>query len=148
MATYGPYAGTKFALEAVSDSLRREVGPHGVEVIVIEPGAVRTEMLGRAIAAAPDTVSAMTAEQRRRYGGLVRAVQAQADASTKSGLPAAGAAAVIAKAITARKPRTRYTVGREAALLTVSRLLPDRLVDRALSAALRPYLPKGANAAV
>ena len=62
--------------------------------------------------------------------------------------PAAGAAAVIAKAITARKPRTRYTVGREAALLTVSRLLPDRLVDRALSAALRPYLPKGANAAV
>lgn len=148
MATYGPYAGTKFALEAVSDSLRREVGPHGVEVIVIEPGAVRTEMLGRAIAAAPDTVSAMTAEQRRRYGGLVRAVQAQADASTKSGLPAAGAAAVIAKSITARKPRTRYTVGREAALLTVSRLLPDRLVDRALSAALRPYLPKGANAAV
>lgn len=148
MATYGPYAGTKFALEAVSDSLRREVGPHGVEVIVIEPGAVRTEMLGRAIAAAPDTVSAMTAEQRRRYGGLVQAVQAQADASTKSGLPAAGAAAVIAKAITARKPRTRYTVGREAALLTVSRLLPDRLVDRALSAALRPYLPKGANAAV
>lgn len=148
MATYGPYAGTKFALEAVSDSLRREVGPHGVEVIVIEPGAVCTEMLGRAIAAAPDTVSAMTAEQRRRYGGLVRAVQAQADASTKSGLPAAGAAAVIAKAITARKPRTRYTVGREAALLTVSRLLPDRLVDRALSAALRPYLPKGANAAV
>ena len=148
MATYGPYAGTKFALEAVSDSLRREVGPHGVEVIVIEPGAVRTEMLGRAIAAAPDTVSAMTAEQRRRYGGLVRAVQAQADASTKSGLPAAAAAAVIAKAITARKPRTRYTVGREAALLTVSRLLPDRLVDRALSAALRPYLPKGANAAV
>lgn len=48
MATYGPYAGTKFALEAVSDSLRREMSPLGVQVVVVEPGAVRTEMLERA----------------------------------------------------------------------------------------------------
>ena len=44
MATYGPYAGTKFALEAVSDALRREVTELGVKVVVIEPGAVQTEM--------------------------------------------------------------------------------------------------------
>ncbi len=148
MATYGPYAGTKFALEAVSDSLRREVGPHGVDVVVIEPGAVRTEMLGRAIVNAHDTVSAMTAEQRRRYGGLVQAVNAQAEASTKSGLPAAAAAVVIAKAITARRPRTRYTVGREAALLSITRLLPDRLLDRIFAAALRPHLPMSGKTAV
>jgi hypothetical protein len=49
---------------------------------------------------------------------------------------------VIAKAIIARKPRTRYTVGREAALLPLIRLLPDRLIDRLLASALRPYLPK------
>lgn len=148
MATYGPYAGTKFALEAVSDSLRREVGPHGVDVVVIEPGAVRTEMLGRAIVNAHDTVAAMTAEQRRRYGGMLQAVNAQAEASTKSGLPAAAAAAVIAKAITARRPRTRYTVGREAALLSITRLLPDRLLDRIFAAALRRHLPIGGTAAV
>ena len=47
MATYGPYAGSKFALEAVSDALRREVEPLGVKVVVIEPGAVTSEMLGR-----------------------------------------------------------------------------------------------------
>ena len=41
MASYGPYAGSKFALEAISDSLRREVEPLGVKVIVIEPGAGR-----------------------------------------------------------------------------------------------------------
>ncbi|MEH3128674.1 MAG: SDR family NAD(P)-dependent oxidoreductase [Mycolicibacterium neoaurum] len=148
MATYGPYSGSKFALEAVSDALRREVGPHGVEVVVIEPGAVRTEMLGRVIAGARDTVAAMTAEQRRRYAGLVRAVSAQAEASTKSGLPAGAAAAVIAKAITAPNPRPRYTVGREAALLSVTRLLPDRLLDRIFAAALGRYLVKDANAAV
>ncbi|CAN3130472.1 SDR family NAD(P)-dependent oxidoreductase [Mycobacterium sp. smrl_JER01] len=143
MATYGPYAGTKFALEAVSDSLRREVAPHGVRVIVIEPGAVRTEMLGRAVVGARDLLTAMTPEQRHRYGGLVHAINAQAEASTEKGLPAAAAAAVIAKAITTRRPRTRYTVGREAALLPVLRLLPDRLLDRILVAALRPHQPKG-----
>jgi NAD(P)-dependent dehydrogenase (short-subunit alcohol dehydrogenase family) len=142
MATYGPYAASKFALEAVSDSLRREVARHGVQVVVIEPGAVRTEMLGRAIAGAHDQLAAMTPAQRRRYGGLVHAVNAQAEASTRSGLPAEAAAAVIAKAVTVRKPRTRYPVGREAALLSVARLLPDRLLDRALDAALRAYLPR------
>jgi NAD(P)-dependent dehydrogenase (short-subunit alcohol dehydrogenase family) len=50
MATYGPYAGTKFALEAVSDSLRREIAPFGVQVVVVEPGAVNTGLAGRAIA--------------------------------------------------------------------------------------------------
>ncbi|MDA2890604.1 SDR family NAD(P)-dependent oxidoreductase [Mycolicibacterium sp. BiH015] len=143
MATYGPYAATKFALEAVSDSLRREVARHGVQVVVIEPGAVRTEMLGRAVAGAKDSLSAMTAEQRRRYGALVHAVNAQAEASTKSGLPAEAAAAVIVKAVTVRKPRTRYTVGREAALLSMTRLLPDRLLDCMFAAALRPHLRKG-----
>lgn len=72
MPTYGPYAGTKFALEAVSDSLRRELAPSGVRVVVVEPGAVRTEMLGRAIATAAELVSAMTPEQRERYGGWCR----------------------------------------------------------------------------
>jgi NAD(P)-dependent dehydrogenase (short-subunit alcohol dehydrogenase family) len=143
MATYGPYAGTKFALEAVSDSLRRELAPSGVQVVVVEPGAVRTEMLGRAIATADGLVSAMTPEQSRRYGPLVQAVNAQAVSSTKSGQPAEAAAKVIAKAVTARKPRTRYTVGRDAALITrMVRLLPDRALDRVLAAALRPHFPK------
>jgi NAD(P)-dependent dehydrogenase (short-subunit alcohol dehydrogenase family) len=143
MAAYGPYAATKFALEAVSDSLRRELAPFGVGVVVVEPGAVRTEMLGRAIATADELVSVMTPEQSQRYGALVHAVNTQAVSSTKSGLPADAAAKVIAKAITARKPRTRYTVGRDAALITrLARILPDRTLDRVIAAALRPHFPK------
>lgn len=141
MATYGPYAATKFALEAVSDSLRRELAPSGVQVVVVEPGAVKTEMLGRAIATAHEMVSAMTPEQSRRYGGLVQAVNTQAMSSTKSGLPAEAAAKVIATAVTARKPRTRYTVGREATMIRLVRFLPDRTLDRILAAALRPHFP-------
>jgi len=141
MATYGPYAATKFALEAVSDSLRRELAPLGVRVVVIEPGAVVTEMLGRASATAHEQASAMTPEQRERYGGLVHAVAAQAASAAKSGLPADAAAKVIAKAVTARKPRTRYTVGRDAAVITrLVRILPDRTLDQVIATGLRPHL--------
>jgi NAD(P)-dependent dehydrogenase (short-subunit alcohol dehydrogenase family) len=143
MASYGPYAATKFALEAVSDSLRRELAACGVGVVVIEPGAVRTEMLERAIATAGELVSTMTAEQSARYGALVRAVNGQAASSTESGVPADAAAKIIVKAVTARKPRTRYPVGREAALIRWLPLLPDRTLDRILAAALRPHYPAG-----
>ena len=45
--------------------------------------------------------------------------------------------------VTARKPRTRYTVGRDAALLTLmARILPDRILDRVIAAVLRPFIPK------
>jgi len=145
MATYGPYAGTKFALEAVSDSLRREIAPFGVQVVVVEPGAVRTEMAGRAIATAHELASTMTPEQSERYGRLVEAVTAQAASAMESGLSADAAAKVIAQAVTARKPRTRYTIGREAALLPVLTTLPDRMLDYILAAALRPHFPKETN---
>lgn len=146
MATYGPYAGTKFALEAVSDSLRREIAPFGVQVVVVEPGAVRTEMPGRAIATAQELASTMTPVQRQRYGPLVHAITAQTASHTKSGLPADAAAKVIAKAVTARKPRTRYTVGRDAALITrLVRILPDRTLDQLLAAGLRLHLPKASK---
>jgi short-subunit dehydrogenase len=105
MATYGPYAGTKFALEAVSDSLRREISPFGVQVVVVEAGAVRTGLAGRAIVTAHELASTMTPEQSHRYSGLVQAIAAQAASHTESGLPADAAAMVIAKAVTARKPR-------------------------------------------
>src|ERR1700739_2387838 len=85
MATYGPYAGTKFTLEAVSDSLRRELTPSGVQVVVVEPGAVRTEMADRAIAAAREVVSTMTPEQRQRYDGLVQTHTAASPSAHKTG---------------------------------------------------------------
>ena len=87
----------------------------------------------------------MTPEMSERYAGLVHAITAQTASHTTSGsgLPADAAAKVIAKAVTARKPRTRYTVGRDAALITrLVRFLPDRTLDRVLVAVLRPHFPK------
>jgi NAD(P)-dependent dehydrogenase (short-subunit alcohol dehydrogenase family) len=147
MATYGAYAGAKFALEAVSDSLRREVAPLGVQVIVIEPGGVRTEMATRGIATANDLAARMTPEHDKRYGNLVRANNAFMASGTESGVTADAAARVIAKAATTRRPRTRYTIGRDAALVTcLVRLLPDRTLDRVTAANLRRHYPKEAAA--
>lgn len=147
MATYGAYAGAKFALEAVSDSLRREVAPLGVQVVVVEPGGVRTEIAARGIAAANDLAARMTPEQEERYGDLVRANNDLMASGTASGLTADAAAQVIAKAVTTRRPRPRYTAGRDAAvIMSLGRVLSDRTLDRILAANLRRHYPKGATA--
>lgn len=146
MPTYGPYAGTKFALEAVSDSLRRELAPLGVRVVVVEPGAIRTEMGDRVVATANRLAAAMSPEHRDRYGRLIQATNAHSAAHMPRGKPADDAARVIAKAVTAAKPRTRYTIGRDAAMITcLSRVLPDRMLDRILAASLRPHFAKTAT---
>jgi NAD(P)-dependent dehydrogenase (short-subunit alcohol dehydrogenase family) len=143
MATYGPYAATKFALEAVSDALRREVAPLGVKVIVIEPGAVTTDML-RGVAVAGERITqTMTVEQRGRYAMLMRSMISQTQAAAPRGVSAEEAGRVIADAITDRRPRARYTVGRDAALIVlVVRFLSDRLLDRLLARSTKSHLPR------
>lgn len=141
LPTYGAYAGTKFALEAVSDALRRELAPHGVPVIVVEPGGVKTEMVGRGSATANRIAAGMSREHAERWGVLVRASISHAEAFTEAGVSADRAAQIIAGAVTARRPRTRYAIGRDAAVMSrLSRVLPDRLLDRMLLADMRPHM--------
>lgn len=136
--TYGAYSGSKFALEAVADSLRRELAPSGVQVAIVEPGAVRTEMVGRGGITLKKLSSEMTPDQEKRYGSLMRAILAQSEGFLRSGVDASQAAKIIATAATARRPKTRYTVGRDAAfLIRLARMLPDRVLDRLLASALR-----------
>jgi NAD(P)-dependent dehydrogenase (short-subunit alcohol dehydrogenase family) len=140
LPTYGAYAGSKFALEAVSDALRRELAPQGVRVTVVEPGGVQTEMARRGSDTATRLAADMTAEQNDRYGRLLRAILSHAAAFTRDGVTAEKAALVVTRAVTDRRPRTRYTIGRDAAVMTrLSRVLPDRLLDRLLAADLRSH---------
>ncbi|HWF69623.1 MAG TPA: SDR family NAD(P)-dependent oxidoreductase [Mycobacterium sp.] len=143
LPTYGAYAGSKFALEAVSDALRREVSDAGIKVVVVEPGAVKTEMAERGIAAAEGLKANMTAAQLARYGELTAAIAAQARSFNDVGASAEHAAKVIAKAATASRPRTRYTIGRDAAILVrLSRLVSDRTLDRIMRLNLRSHYSK------
>ncbi len=147
MATYGAYAGAKFALEAVSDSLRREVAPLGVQVVVVEPGGVRTEMAARGIATAnppgrPDDAGAGRAlRQPGPSDQHAHGLGHRSRPDRRRRRPG------HRKAVTTRKPRTRYTIGRDAARVTrLARILSDRRLDRVLAANLRRHYPKAATA--
>lgn len=121
----GPYAASKWALEALSDSLRRELLPTGVDVVVIQPGSVRTAIWEK-----------IAAVDLGKYAGTVYepALKRLREAALKSGArglePEAVAKAVL-HAITTRKPPTRImVVGKGRFFQLIVRLLPDRLVDR------------------
>lgn len=140
LPTYGAYAGSKFALEAVSDALRREVSDVGIKVVIVEPGAVKTEMAERGIATAEGLEADMTSAQRARYGDLSAAIAGQARSFNETGASAEHAATVIAKAATASHPRTRYTIGRDAAILVrITRVVSDRVLDRIIRLNLRRF---------
>lgn len=146
LPTYGAYAGSKFALEAVSDALRREVSAAGIKVVVVEPGAVKTEIAERGITTSGGLKADMTVAQLARYSEVMDAVMAQARSFNETGVSAEAAAAVIAKAATAGRPRTRYTIGRDAAiLLQISRIVSDRVLDRIVRLNLRRFAPSGSQ---
>jgi NAD(P)-dependent dehydrogenase (short-subunit alcohol dehydrogenase family) len=133
MAGFGPYSAAKFAMEAVNDSLRREMEPFGVKVIMITPGAVSTAMSARGTATANRLAALMTPAQRQRHRRLFEAVVEQADDWARNGIKPDRVAAVVSRAIHDPRPRTRYTAGPDAALLTrLVRVLPERLLDRVL----------------
>jgi len=134
----GPYAASKFGLEAVSDSLRRELRHLGVEVVVIEPGGIKTPIWKKGNAAADEMLEEVPDEAERLYGDLVAAVRAETEKiETERGLPPSAVAEVIGTALTARRPKTRYLVGRDAKLrAAIAKRVPDRVMDSLIGRAL------------
>ena len=134
-----PYNASKFGLEAVSDSLRRELRDFGVSVSVVEPGGVKTPIWRKGNSAADELMASAPPEAERLYGGMIESLRAEADKIDRArGLPPEAVAEVIGEALTARRPRTRYLVGRDAKLRArAAGLLPDRMMDALIARALR-----------
>jgi short-subunit dehydrogenase len=128
----GWYHASKFALEALSDSLRNEVAQFGVDVVVIEPGGVKSEWSGIAISNLRK-ISGQTA-----YQSLVnRFTEGFVKADTNSAEPGV-IVDLVKKAIEAKKPKTRYSGGYMAKLLLFMRkVLPDRIFDKMLMSRLK-----------
>jgi NAD(P)-dependent dehydrogenase (short-subunit alcohol dehydrogenase family) len=129
-----PYNASKFALEAISDSLRRELLPHGVDVIVIEPGGVKTPIWAKSTETANEFQKEMPPEAEQLYGTMVEALRKQTvKIAQQTGIEPSEVAEVIGRALTAKRPRTRYLVGREAKIRgPVAKIMPDRMMDRAI----------------
>jgi len=130
----GAYHASKFALEGLSDSLRMQLAPWGIEVIVIEPGAIATPIWETGTQTADALIARMNPQVNALYGQQIAGGRIWAAESAKNGAPPDQVAQTIEQALRATRPQTRYTVGRDAMIGgRVIAKLPDRLRDRFLS---------------
>jgi NAD(P)-dependent dehydrogenase (short-subunit alcohol dehydrogenase family) len=132
------YNASKFALEGVSDSLRREVRGQGVDVILIEPGGVKTPIWKKGEELAGEMLEDVPPEAERLYGPMMEALRREtAKIEQERGMEPSQVAEVIGKALTASRPRARYVVGSDAKVRApMAKYLPDRVMDRLIGRAL------------
>lgn len=131
LAFLSPYNASKAAIGAVADSLRQEMAPFGVEVSIVEPGSIATEIWDKGEAGADDLREAIGPGMLVLYGERLDQLQKLAAKTGAAGLPPAQVAEVVEHALTATKPKTRYVVGRDAKIqAAVRKVLPDRAMDR------------------
>jgi NAD(P)-dependent dehydrogenase (short-subunit alcohol dehydrogenase family) len=131
----GPYCASKFALEALSDSLRVELSPWRIPVSVVEPGIINTPIWQKSLASNVGILDAMPAQSQVLYGREVAAMQEFARSA--KGLEPEAVARVVVRALTAARPKTRYVVGADARLGVLLSRLPDRVRDWVLLNRLR-----------
>jgi NAD(P)-dependent dehydrogenase (short-subunit alcohol dehydrogenase family) len=126
-----PYHASKYAIEAVANSLRIELARSHIQVALIEPGSVKTPIWDKG----RETVDGVNLpeELQHLYGHVPVAMLKTLENTERRGLPPERVAQTITRALTARRMRTRYIVGADArAMVWASRILPDRTFDRIL----------------
>jgi len=129
----GSYAASKWALEAISDALRREVADAGIRVVIVEPGPIDTPIWDR-----------LEEIDTRPYRGSVyqdalQRLKRDSVESGRKGLPPADVAEVVSRALRVRRPRARYVVLRPGTRLAFAlfRRLPAGLADRLTATRVR-----------
>ncbi|GAA2111099.1 SDR family NAD(P)-dependent oxidoreductase [Microlunatus panaciterrae] len=130
----GAYAASKFGLAGLSESLRAELAPSGIRVLLLEPGAIATPIWERGLAAGNKLQQEFPAEASR-YRFQIQAAEQMAERGSRRGLPPDRAAQVIVAALTLPNPRPRQVVGRDAKVAAMlARVLPYRLLYRMTAA--------------
>ena len=128
------YHATKHALEALSDCLRMELKSFGIDVVVIEPGAIRTEFNG----IAEEKVRAVSGTGPYAPQGNALADTIASESTRRHSSPPELIAKTIGKAVTARRPKTRYAAGYGAKpMIFLHDVLPDRAFDAFIRRAVR-----------
>ena len=126
----GLYAGSKFAMEALTDSLRLEVRHWGILVSIVEPGCVATPIWEKSRAAADAMREEASPESLELYTADIERFREATSKLAETAMPVEKVVRVVVHALTARRPRTRYAVAADTRLaIALFRFLPDRLRD-------------------
>jgi NAD(P)-dependent dehydrogenase (short-subunit alcohol dehydrogenase family) len=121
----GAYCASKFALEGMSESLRRELMPFGIDVIIIAPGTVATPIFNQAY----DLAQFATTP----YASALPTLKSYMASGVRKGLPPEKIGEAVMTALTVSKPKTRYTVMRDPIKKIVAHVLPTRILDKILA---------------
>jgi NAD(P)-dependent dehydrogenase (short-subunit alcohol dehydrogenase family) len=126
-----PYNTSKFAIEALGESLRHELRPWGIDVAVVEPGSIDTEIWSKGNEQLREQLGEMPEDARRLYGRQVTRFGEVLNETASRGIAPEKVAEVIHKAIASDKPRHRYLVGTDAKIgARLKGTLPDRTFSK------------------
>ncbi|MEO8696261.1 MAG: SDR family NAD(P)-dependent oxidoreductase [Acidimicrobiales bacterium] len=129
-AYLGPYAASKYALEAVASSLREELRPWGIRISMVEPGVIDTP-IWRKGPTLEEFVAMVDEERFALYRAQLEGMAGHIETIAARGIPASKVAKTVEHALTATRPLYRYLVGRDAQIIGITqRALPDRIAMR------------------
>ena len=131
MPFLGPYAASKFAVEALSDSFRRELMVYGIDVTIIQPGPIKTAIWEKI------NEEEIVRYRETAYGPAIENMLNFVAESEQKGLPAEAVGKLVLRILKSKRPKTRYVIQRGGPIAHfISRMLPDRLLDRLIAGQL------------
>lgn len=132
------YNSSKFALRSFTDTLRREMAPLGVKVVLIEPGPVKTEIWSKSIAHSEDLIKNLSTEMQAVYGEGIEALRSGVLKTVQNAVPVEHVTKAMTSAIESEHPGFYYLLGKNAFLyFLMSRFMPARWLDKLLMAGYR-----------
>lgn len=124
----GAYASSKHALEALSDAMRRELRLYGIDVVIVEPGAVQTPIWDKAEAADVERYADTD------YGEILRKFQQVMVEQGRRGFPVSRVTDVVVEAMTSDRPKARYAIPNQQLMgWVLPRVMPDRWLDQMIA---------------
>jgi NAD(P)-dependent dehydrogenase (short-subunit alcohol dehydrogenase family) len=137
MPYFAPYCASKAALRALTSALRIELAPSHVDVTLIEPGSVATPIWSKGLAMRDAMLARLPASGSEHYRAAIDTVMRTLAGEQRNGMPVTRVADVVVRALTARKPKAHYIVGKRASIGALLALLPPSIHDRFLRATMR-----------
>jgi NAD(P)-dependent dehydrogenase (short-subunit alcohol dehydrogenase family) len=133
----GPYSASKFALRAAVDSMRVELAPSGIGVALIQPGAVKTPIWQKGRDNRDAMVAEMGPNATAGYDDAIEALVHATHDSESKGIAPEAVANVVLEALTSKKPRAQYIVGKDARIQALLSRLPTNVSDAMLRKVMR-----------